>query len=340
MHGETLRPADDSSRLRTRSAIRTLLQWYNHDTGLWSTTGWWNSANVLTVLADFSAIDPSLDDTIRPIFRNTFEKAQQISPGFLNDFYDDEGWWALAWLKVFDLNHEQCYLQMAVTIFEDMTLGWGGPCDGLWWNKTHTYTGAIENELFLAVAAQLANRAATEEYYIQWALKQWDWFQGTGMINAEGNINNGIDATSCKNDGQTVWTYNQGVILGALVELDRAAPDKSYLEMADRIALAAIKKLTDEDDILHEPGEPSLGEDGPQFKGIFVRNLQNLHKARPRNIFEEFLQINSESIWRNRGTNDQLGVVWSSPTEEATAATQSSACDALIAALSIGAELQ
>ena len=222
---------------------------------------------------------------------------------------------------------------MAVDIFEDMILGWDGPCGGLWWNKSKKNTDAIENELLLAVAAQLANRTENKGYYIQWALKQWAWFQGTGMINADYNINNGIDATTCKNDGQMVWTYNQGVILGALVELDIAAPDPSYLEMAERIAFAAIRKLTDEEGILHEHGEPNLGADGPQFKGIFVRNLRVLQAARPREGFEDFIERNAQSLWRNRGEGDWMGGCWSSPTKEATAATQSSACDALVAAL-------
>lgn len=89
------------------------------------------------------------------------------------------------------------------------TTGPAGRAEASGGNKSKEYTGAIENELLLAVAAQLANRAENKRYYVQWA-----WFQGTGMINADFNINNGIDATTCKNDGQTVWTYNQGMILG------------------------------------------------------------------------------------------------------------------------------
>ena len=225
---------------------------------------------------------------------------------------------------------------MAVDIFEDMVGGWGGPCGGIWWNKRHEYTGAIENELFLSLAAQLANRASEKEHYIQWALKQWEWFKGTRMINEESNINNGIDASTCSNDGGNVWTYNQGVILGALIELNIAAPDPSYLDTAERVALAALHKLTDQDSILHEHGEPNLGEDGPQFKGIFMRNLRVLQMARPNEKVKAFIESNAESIWRCRDVKSgRLGVVWDATTTEATAATHSSACDALVAALAV-----
>ncbi len=353
-----------------QSAITALQHWYNETTGLWETTGWWNSANALTILADFVAVDSSLDIVASHVFQNTFSQAQKASlatvkimtpysvttytgpdflPGivapnngfadFLNDFYDDEGWWALAWLKSYDLTKQHQYLQTAIDIFDDMRKGWGGPCGGLWWNKQHSYKGAIENSLFLTVAAQLANRASNKNYYLDWAKKEWDWFKSTGMINDDYNINNGVNLTTCRNDNGLVWSYNQGVILGGLLELDKAAPDKSYLVMAEQIALAGIKFLSDSKGILHDPCEPNCGGDGPQFKGIFMRNLQKLQLAVPNNQFKTFINENARSIWLNdRATNNQLGLLWSGPFTGATASTQSSASDALVAALATGGQ--
>ena len=355
---------------RAQSAITTLQRWYNKTTGLWETTGWWNSANALTMLADFVSVDSSLDTVAEHVFQNTFSQAQKASlefvkvmtpysvttytappfppgttpsengfAGFLNDYYDDEGWWALAWLKIYDLTKKQQYLQAAIDIFEDMEKGWGGTCGGLWWNKQHSYKGAVENALFLTVAAQLANRASNKDYYLHWAWKQWDWFQHTGMINEQYNINNGINLTTCRNDNGIVWSYNQGVILGGLLELYRAAPDETYLNMAERMALAGIKFLSDSNGILHDPCEPDCEDDGPQFKGIFMRNLQKLHLAAPNNRYKIFIHENANSIWRNdRTSGNQLGLLWSGPFTSATASTQSSAADALVAALAIGGQ--
>lgn len=351
-----------------QSAIIALQQWYNESTGLWETTGWWNSANALTMLADFVAVDSSLDLVAEHVFQNTFSEARKASletvkvmtpysvttytgpqfppgiippengfAGFLNDFYDDEGWWALAWLKIYDLTKQRQYLQAAIDIFEDMRNGWGGTCGGLWWNKQHSYKGAIENALFLTVAAQLANRASNKEFYLHWTWKEWDWFQRTGMINAHHNINNGINLVTCRNDNGTVWSYNQGVILGGLLELYRAAPSEDYLTMAERIAFAGIKFLSDANGILHDPCEPNCGADGPQFKGIFMRNLQKLQLEIPNEQFRTFINENANSIWLNdRTSGNKLGLLWSGPFMGATASTQSSAADALVAALPIG----
>ena len=221
-----------------------------------------------------------------------------------------------------------------MAIFEDMTKGWGAPCNGMWWNKAHTYTGAIENELFLTVAAQLANRASNKQFYLSWALKQWNWFQHSGMINAQYNINNGLNLTTCVNDNGTIWSYNQGVILGGLLELNKAAPNDSYLAIAEKIAAAGIEHLSDTNGILHDPCEPNCGADGPQFKGVFLRNLQKLQQAVPSDSVKTFIEQNAESIWANdRSNGDQLGVVWSGPFADPTAATQSSAGDALVAVM-------
>lgn len=147
------------------AAVDTLQQWYDQSTGLWNTTGWWNSANCLTALANLAAVDTSVYNVTDYVFPTTLTAAQQynlevskkimrdlvtseyvkrdsnsINPnGFFNGYYDDEGWWALAWIKVFDVTGESQYLEVASDIFEDIKGGWGTPCGGgIWWDKEQT----------------------------------------------------------------------------------------------------------------------------------------------------------------------------------------------------------
>ena len=101
---------------------------------------------------------------------------------------------------------------------------------------------------------------------------------------------------------------------------------------AQSIASAAISQLTDKDGILHESCEPRCGNDGVQFKGIFVRNLATLNAAAPEPRFRRFLQTNAERIWQVGDPDHRFGVVWSGPSEAKNAATQISALDALVAA--------
>jgi len=334
-------PADPnksvSYKQRAELAAEVLQSWYKPDTGLYRTTGWWNSANAITVLADYSRVSGSRK--YRSVFSNTFTAAQKTSTGFLNKFYDDEGWWALAWIDAYGITHDARYLSMAESIFTDMSGGWDNTCSGgIWWSKDRKYKNAIANELFLDVAAQLAlhaKRSRDRVGYREWAEKEWHWFSQSGMINSDHLVNDGLDE-SCSNNHKTTWSYNQGVITGGLAELSRSDSDPGLLTRADEIAAAAIAHLTDSQGILHDSCEPDCGADGTQFKGIFARNLTILEKIQPRPDMERFLQTNDDSVWAQvKGKDYRLGPVWSAPYGTADASSQSSAMDLLVAAAAI-----
>ncbi len=317
------------------AGVKTLQTWYVEDTGLWKTTGWWNAANAVTVLVNYSRLSNSTD--FLPVIANTFERNAHTD--FLNKYYDDEGWWALGWAGAYELSHQERYLAMAEEIFANMAGGWDNTCGGgIWWSKDNRYKNAIANELFLSVAAKLANLTQDPQKratYLEWAQREWKWFASTGMINAEHLVNDGLDS-ACHNNHRTTWTYNQGVILGGLTALAKASGDAKTLDTAQSIASAAISRLTDHDGILHDPCEPDrCGKDAVQFKGIFARNLAVLNSADPAPQFRSFLHTNADSIWKNRDSGDQFGVVWSGPSDVKNAATQVSALDALLAAAEV-----
>lgn len=104
------------------AAIEELQKWYSRPSGLYVSTGWWNSANAITALVDYERLSGSARH--RDALRNTLSAAQTTHPGFLNDFYDDEGWWALAWIDAYDLTHDRRFLDTAESIFTDMTGRW------------------------------------------------------------------------------------------------------------------------------------------------------------------------------------------------------------------------
>lgn len=326
---------------RAALGIKRLQSWYDPSTGLYRTTGWWNSANAITTLADYSRVTG--DKQYESVFPNVFSAAQRKFPSFLNDFYDDEGWWALAWIDVYDLTHQQRYLRIAGSIFGDMAKGWDDTCSGgIWWSKDRKYKNAIANELFLSVAAHLAERTANEAQkarYLDWAQREWQWFLHSGMINASHQINDGLDA-NCRNNHRTTWSYNQGVILGGLAELYKQTHEEALLREATGIAAATLAnpELVDAHGILHEPCEPDCGRDGTQFKGIFVRNLAALNHAAPSPHSVEFIRSNADSISHGMHPPEyRIGTIWASPWGTINASTQSSGDDALVSAAAVDA---
>ncbi len=328
-------------------AVKALQNFYTPSTGLYRTTGWWNAGNSMTVLANYSRLNNT--QAYYPIFANTLKQAATVNPNFLDGYYDDAGWWALGWIDVYDLTKQPQYLEQAQSIFEAMTGAWDTTCGGgVWWNTDRKYKNAITNELFLSVAGELAARTpsgtavgigtgAPPRTYQAWAQAEWDWFRDSGMINPDNQINDGLDPATCKNNGQPVYTYNQGVILGGLVQLNALTGDKTLIPEAQTIANTAIARLTDANGILHEQAgeQPGSGGDGAEFKGVFMRNLMALNEAAPDARYKNFADVNARSIWlKDQGPNYQFGLIWSGPFDIPNGASQNSAIDAFLLAAS------
>jgi predicted alpha-1,6-mannanase (GH76 family) len=325
--------AEDDFNANMEAGTRVLQQWYN-GSGLYNSTGWWNAANCIeAVIEDIIAND---DVRYLPVLTNTFNL--NSSGNFLNDYYDDEGWWANSWIRAYDITGNTNFLNMAKTIFSDMTNGWdttNTDCPGgVWWNKYHNYKNAIPNELFLRAAIRLHLRTPGDGgpgSYFYWATNEWAWFKASGMINSANLINDGLDG--CVNNGQTTWTYNQGVILGGLTDLYKATANGSYLYEAMAIADATIANLVDDNGVLLEPCESGdCGGDGTEFKGIFERNLAYLYDETHSQMYYNFLYKNAHAVWFNdRNEFNQLGVHWDGPFDTDDASRQSSALMAVSA---------
>ena len=318
---------------RVSLAMQSLMRHYQSRSGLWDTEGWWNAANSVTVLGAVDAAGPSTD--VEATLQNTFTAAQGKFSQFRNEYYDDEGWWALAWIQAYDATHRAEYLEMAESIFSDMSGGWDDTCGGgIWWKKDKHYKNAIANELFLSVAAHLATRVAPKQRkaYLGWAAREWKWFDASGMINDEHLVNDGL-TPDCKNNGRTAWTYNQGVLIGGLTELSHTRKHAKVLSEAQLLAHASLAHLTDEGFVLHDRTEPKCSPDTVQFKGIFVRNLFALQKVSPDEEYARFFKSNADSIWQNARTqDDEFACRWTGPAEADGAAATTSAADALVAA--------
>jgi hypothetical protein len=152
---------------KAETAFDILQAWYNDTDGLWNTCGWWNGANCMTVIADLAKIDSSVKDAATAVFENTWINAPSVNPGkgiekviingapktiypadwpfhmhgshgragtvntsaWLDGAYDDDDWWAHAWIAAYDVTGNQDYLELAIGIFEDLvSLGQLLPC--------------------------------------------------------------------------------------------------------------------------------------------------------------------------------------------------------------------
>lgn len=315
----------------TDAAADALMAMYNSGNGKWNNVGWWNSANALTALVDYS--QASGNGAFKWAIDNTFAK-NQSSANFTNDYMDDTGWWGLAWIRAYDLTGNANYLDVAKKTADYIYSFKDGHCNGgIWWSTAKQYKNAITNELFIKLAASLHNRIPGDTAYLAQADDIWSWFQASGMINGKNLINDGLDNTTCKNNNQVAWTYNQGVILGGLAQLAKAHGDNAYLTSAKTLADASTTDANlNPSGILHEPCEKdaSCGGDAPTFKGVYMRNLGELSVA-SGGAYDAYLAKQASALATAHDSIDQYGVTWSTKPDKEDASRQGSALDALVA---------
>ncbi len=400
--------------LAGRNLVNSVLMLTGQRDRMQDLSRWWNSANAITALIDYmsvtgdrSYLEPVVANTFarapgtrRPVFSGRlarswpfFRLSRGGYQGFINAFYDDEGWWALAWLDAYDLTGEDRYLAAASDIFQDMADGWddywGG---GIYWGKhdgqpdrtgacavprgwTGGYKNAIANELFVAVAAGLGlryqrrNPAAPEQAgYLGWARRGWAWFSsappaGVAMLNQASLVNDSPNPKGVNDNSQSVWSYNQGVILSGLSELAELSGEPSYLSQAETIADAFIRNPWRPraggdgrsahpsesgviDGILHEHNDCGPGGGRPArlpsvdstlFKGIFVRHLARLYRKSGKPGYQQFIRSNAESALAHRNEQHMFGANWAAPVDATDFVRQTAGLDLINAALRVSA---
>lgn len=334
---------------RARVAADVLMATYD-PVKAWFPSSWWNSAVALQTVGDY--MQRTGDRRYLGQLDNTFEKDKGVFPAgvlsgdpllgnFTSRAIDDSEWWGLTWLQAYDLTKNPKYLDMAVTIANYVNGYWDtSTCGGgVWWDGERTYKNAITNGLWIRLTAELHNRIPGDTLWLGRSKTAWTWFQGSGMVNANGLVNDGL-TNACTNNGQNVWTYNQGLAIGGGLELYRATKDAQILAAVKRLADAAIgpNALTT-NGILTESCDASdqtCDDNGKQFKGIFTRYWTDLVDTTHDPRYATFLDNQAQSIWANdRDAAGRLGTRWSGATSDDHPnvfdwRTQASALSALI----------
>ncbi|WP_329001272.1 glycoside hydrolase family 76 protein [Kribbella sp. NBC_00709] len=336
------RPATD----RTGAAADALMYSYQPYTAWWLSS-WWNSAVAVTTLMDYQQRTRRTD--LQWIVNEVFEKNKGVFPAgvksgdalegnFVSRAIDDTEWWGIAWVEAYDLTGDQRYLEMAVAIANYVQGYWDtGTCGGgVWWDRERTYKNAVTNGLYIRLTAALHNRLAGDTVWLQRATTGWNWFKASGMINSAGLVNDGLTG-SCANNGQTVWTYNQGLAIGGALELWRATGDSSLLAEARRLGDAAMSSsMLSPGGILSESCDAAgnCDDNQKQFKGVFMRYLMDLSDSTGDASYRTYGQLQADSIWQNdRDSLNRLGQRWAGGGVRDWR-TQASALSGLLAATS------
>ena len=331
------------------AAARVLMNSYDPKTAYWDSS-WWNSAVATTTVIDYMRETGDLQ--YLPQVEHTFVKDQKPYPAgtlsgdpiegdFISRAIDDTEWWGLAWVDAYDLTGQQKYLKMATKIGNYVASYWDpSTCGGgVWWNTDKTYKNAITNGLYVRLAASLADRTHRKTWLAR-ASTAWNWYLHSGLIGPNNLVNDGL-TDDCTNNGQTVWTYNQGLAIGGAVEVWRATGDKSALAEAKVLADAAVTSTTlNTDGVLTESCDPvtvpGCDDNQKQFKGIFMRYLGDLNTV-AHGRYSQYINAQIASLQTNdSNVHHEYGINWhgwatSDHPNTRDWRTQASALEALLA---------
>ncbi|MEK8213865.1 glycoside hydrolase family 76 protein [Paenibacillus sp. FSL L8-0463] len=269
------------------------------------------------------AVDTLVDGLLRTRDRRYEERLASLHEGLLrrnggswpNELYDDMEWMALSWLRAYQATGKENYKQTSLILWRDIKSGWNDHMGGgIAWQKSQLdYKNTPANAPAAILAARLY-QAFGDPQDLEWAERILSW-QKKHLVDPEtGFVWDGLNR---EGDGiidkDWKYTYNQGVYIGAAIELYRITDQAGYLEDARQTFTAAVEELTGPQlRVLPDEG----GGDGGLFKGILVRYTAELVKSDPEaREAASFLHRNAELLWeRGKAAESALfGTDWCHP---------------------------
>jgi predicted alpha-1,6-mannanase (GH76 family) len=276
---------------------------------------WWQ-AHLLDCLVDAQVRDPQ-PDRQRRIARQIRSHRLRNNGSWVNDYYDDMAWLALALERAGRLAgvpkpralHKLADQFVYAWVPED-----GG---GIPWRKQDQFFNAPANGPAAIFLARYDDR-------LRRAQQMADWIDEVLIDPDTGLVFDGIKAGSLV---RAQYTYCQGVVLGVEVELAVRTADDRHAPRVHRL-VDAVRDHMAPDGVLKGAG----GGDGGLFHGILARYLALVATELPqrtpadaaaRQTARDLVLSSAQAAWDNRQTVDNLplfGAFWDRPAEVPTLA--------------------
>jgi predicted alpha-1,6-mannanase (GH76 family) len=227
---------------------------------------------------------------------------------FLNQYYDDMEWNALAMLRAYNATSEEKFKTAAIDVWKDIQTGWNTNAGGgIAWKKDQLYSkNACSNGPACIIAARMYQQFGDVKDK-EWALKIYDWEKEYLFNPGNGAVYDNIDSRTGFVQQSWIFTYNEGTFMGSALELYKITGEKGYLNDAVKAADYTLNNLADSNDrLLKNEGTG----DGGLFKGVFIRYFTQLIinpdlDTAVRKRYITFIMHNAETLWRE-GTNKSL----------------------------------
>jgi predicted alpha-1,6-mannanase (GH76 family) len=269
---------------------------------MYGTWHYWWQAHLLDCLVDAQVRDP------QPERRQRIERqvrSQRLrNTGWVNDYYDDMAWLALALERAGRLAGVE--RPKALDKLADQFLNAWVPEDGggIPWRKQDQFFNAPANG---PAAVFLARYLTSQGERLRRAQQMADWIDET-LIDPETHLV--FDGVKSGSLVRAQYTYCQGVVLGLETELAARTEDPEHAVRVQRL-VTAVRDNMAPDGVIQGAG----GGDGGLFNGILARYLALVATMLPENTPEdtaaratakELVLTSARSAWDLRQTVDGL----------------------------------
>ncbi len=295
----------DSSTSALNSNFWNLNGYYNNEFPSAGNFNYWPQAHALEVLVD--AFLRTTNNAYLDFMNNWFVGVPKKNGNtFSGYYYDDMEWIALALERAHTATGDQKWMDATVSLWSDIITGWntnlGG---GIAWNKGQlSYKNTPANAPAAILSARLYKKT-NNAVYLTWAKQIYDWEKNNLVDGTTGLVWDGINRLdNGQIDKSWKFAYNQGVFIGAALELYSVTGLPQYLSDAIKTADNFIADPDMSPNSIMRPGDTG---DGGLFNGIGARYLALLASNKDvaestRQKYVSFLTINATLLW-TKGTD-------------------------------------
>ncbi|CAH1792785.1 unnamed protein product [Owenia fusiformis] len=269
--------------------------------------GFWQNGAVLEPMVNYMNYTNST--RYLSVIRNSWRGLESLLLGYAPyPSFDDMAWFGMSYTRIYEQLGDVDFLNTAMDIYNwTWTTGWDhtGNCSGgFYWDNTFASKQTITNVEMLVLGARLFRLKGGNDTVL-WSrlIETWKFIEVNNLINSSTFlIADGIFDNNCSSNYAYKPTYNNGVLIGGLVELWRIINNDDLLELAHKVANATMV-LKSNNSILTEWCDfTGCDDDALMYKGLFVRNLRYLmdvSNSTKREFYNNWLQRNIDGILAN-----------------------------------------
>jgi hypothetical protein len=238
--------------------------------------------------------------------------APPVGPGG-DSYYDDNEWVGIELARIYELDHNPSALAQAEQIMQFVMAGWQTtgpegqplPCPGgvpFSNAKGNTQRNTVTDGPGAELAVQLY-RITREARYLQFAQMAYGWVRQC-LLEPSGLYADHVELGGTVN--RSLWSYNQGSMMGAGALLYQVTHNDAYLSEARQTARAALAYFT----------YARLASENPFFVAVYLRNQIYLdaltHEAPGTHSAREYAYW----AWERHRLGDNLFAYGEPPTAE------------------------